>query len=97
MKHTKGELKVSSSFLIVDKDARIIANVEPIGIPGITTTYEEGDANAKELVRRWNSQPDLLAACEDFVEAAKWDKREFAYIISDFHHSQIRKAIKKAK
>ena len=71
MECTKGKLRVSSSFLIVDKEARIIANVEPIGVEGITTTYEEGIANAKELVRRWNAfeknglVDELRAACDE--------------------------------
>ena len=27
-----------------------------------------GEANARELVRRWNAFPELLAACETFVD-----------------------------
>ncbi len=28
------------------------------------TIYENAEANAKEFLRRWNSQPALLAACK---------------------------------
>lgn len=32
-----------------------------------TATPEKTEANAQELVRRWNSHKDLLAACESVV------------------------------
>ena len=67
---TKGELKevvecCNAISLLSKEDGSQVAQVMD----------EEGDdltdiqkANAKELVRRWNSQPDLLEAC---IEAQK--------------------------
>lgn len=45
--HTK-ELRVSSSFLVIDNKARIIANCLSIPeIPELSVTFEEATANAK--------------------------------------------------
>lgn len=58
---------------------------------------ERKQAKREARKRLEAAAPDLLDACENILEMAKWDKEEFAYIISDFCHSQIKKAIAKAK
>ena len=64
-KHTKGKLVVSSSFLVVTEETcRIVANTQPIGVEGITTTFAEGKANAERIIKCWNSHDTLLDACE---------------------------------
>lgn len=55
---TKGELCVSSSTLICDKEARIVANVSPIEVQELKIDMPKATANAKELVRRWNAFED---------------------------------------
>ncbi|KKN21080.1 hypothetical protein LCGC14_0929060 [marine sediment metagenome] len=55
------------------------------------TCYEREIAELKQ------QRNDLLSVCKNFVEMAKWDKKEFAYIVSDFCHSQIKKVITRAE
>jgi len=88
--HTKGEWKFNGKDIIVGQN---------IGQQRICTMIEhreeyktEDEANARLIA----AAPDLLAACEDFMELAEWDKEKFAYTVSDFCHSQIKKAIAKA-
>lgn len=52
----EGKLFVSSSTLICDKDAQIVANTMSLGVePGITVNVTEAATYANELVRRWNA------------------------------------------
>ena len=77
--HTKGKLFVSSSTLIVTKDARIVADVTPISVPLLVIAPEESIENAKHLTRCWNSHDDLLTACKAAVYILKqntdWAKK----------------------
>lgn len=72
--HTKGKLKVDGNVYIKGEQGEMVAGTAHVaGLP-----VEEQKANAQELVRRWNehdslkakadSQPALLAACENFRE-----------------------------
>jgi len=68
-KHTKGKLVVSSSFLVVTEETcRIVANTQPIGVEGITTTFAEGKANAERIIKCWNSHDALLDACKELLQ-----------------------------
>lgn len=72
----------------------------------IVENSEEGHANARELVRRWNCFEDLLGACEAIHRAglagfAKWigqtpAERELISAIKKWE-KQIKEAIKKAR
>jgi hypothetical protein len=44
-------------------------------IVGNHTTFEQDDANAAEIARRWNAYPDLLAACESVLlaDGEEWE------------------------
>ncbi len=80
MEHTQENLPTELKTLIVDSDhvflCRIrtepittetgIANVIPQGIDRQSRDYTI--RITEELVRRWNSQPDLLKACKDVAE-----------------------------
>lgn len=69
-KHTPGKLMITSSFLLVTSEAVVVANTQPVGVGGITTTYDEGAANAERLIKCWNSHEPggshdaLVEACE---------------------------------
>lgn len=73
MNYTQEKLFVSSSFLIVTKDARVIANTRPFSVPELSLTYGKAIANAKELVQRWNAFEEdgiatkMLAAIERYI------------------------------
>lgn len=74
MNHTQEKLFVSSDFLIVTKGAKVVADIQPLGIPELDIPYEEAIANAHELVRRWNAFEEdgaatkMLGICEQFVK-----------------------------
>lgn len=93
MKHTQGEwiAEPKHSDLGTEKP-RYFIGIKGGRIIG-TIQAENGLANARLIT----AAPDLLDVCKDFVEMAKWDKKEFAYIVSDFCHSRIKKAIAKAE
>ena len=67
-KHTPGKLMMSSSFLLVTNEAVVVANTQPIDVGGITTTYDEGEANAERLIKCWNSHDALVAACREIKD-----------------------------
>ncbi len=67
-KHTPGKLMMSSSFLLVTNEAVVVANTQPIDVGGITTTYDEGEANAERLIKCWNSHDALVAACKNMIK-----------------------------
>lgn len=60
MEHTKSKWKVSSSFLVCDEEARIIANCQPIGVEAIDIPVHEAIENAKLIA----AAPDLMKACK---------------------------------
>ena len=64
MEHTKTPWKPSSSFLVCDAHGKIIANTQPVGIEGITTTYDEGEANTEFICRAANCHDDRLETCK---------------------------------
>lgn len=78
MSHTKGELIAMQMNLglghrgeiILTTQERIDNNLEPLA----KDIFSE--ASAKDFVHRWNSQPDLLEACEAWmkVESEMGDK-----------------------
>lgn len=69
-KHTKGEMKVSSTTIyILDTDRhgrecnRVYATVQP-GSWEFQVTAEEVEANARRLALAWNTHDELVAACK---------------------------------
>jgi len=63
-KHTKDELKLCPDFVGL---AQIEGKTVFVVLPSMCNTPADlalRVANGNELVRRWNSQPDLLEACE---------------------------------
>ena len=59
-KQTPGPWVVSSTFLVCDSEARIIAQCQPISVPLLSITVREAEANALLIARA----PDLLAENE---------------------------------
>jgi len=87
-KHTKGEWNVSSSFLIVNKDGKVLANCMPIGIEALEVPVEESFANSKLIA----AAPDMLKALEfvkNMLEYEKMTNTEEYYLVSN----AIKKAI----
>ena len=75
---TKGELEENQSCcnsidLISKEDGSIVAQITECEEDELSNIQR---ANAKELVRRWNSQPDLLKACEKAFEESHSPKVE---------------------
>ncbi len=66
--HTKGELLVSSSTILVTKECKIIARTEPLGIGDLDVGIEEAMANAERLKLCWNNHDELLTALRDIVQ-----------------------------
>lgn len=64
MKPTQGPWNVSSSFIVVDSQARILANCIRTGIPVLDVPFDEGVANARLMA----AAPDLLAALQECAE-----------------------------
>ncbi len=84
MEHTEGELKVidSGSGTITcivqgEKHVAQVAFCDYTDRDGRRKCYEEQIAYAKELVRRWNSQPELLAACKASLKYAQQAENEW--------------------
>lgn len=78
MEHTKGKIEVSSSnseSIYVLKDGRADGLFATCDAGDYARSQEEGFANAKELVRRWNAFEedglvnDLLAKIESVLKA----------------------------
>ena len=70
---TKGELEeiqscCNSIDLISKEDGSIVAQITECEEDELSNIQR---ANAKELIHRWNSQPDLLEACKGLVEDLK--------------------------
>jgi hypothetical protein len=57
---TEGKWQVSSSTIVCDEQARIIANCCPAGVPSLDVCMEEAIDNAK-----------LIAASKDLLEASR--------------------------
>jgi len=99
MRHTKGEWEVVPSdcmtahYVLVNAYNYFEEGYESDDPQTAIALRQEDEANACLM----EAAPDLLAACEYFMESAEWNKKEFAYTVSDFCHSQIKKAIAKAK
>lgn len=62
--HTKGELHRHDSDIHIQRTAPDGSVVEHSCIAIANDVLPNFAANAEEIVRRWNSQPDLLKACE---------------------------------
>jgi hypothetical protein len=61
MKHTPGPWVVSSTFLVCDKEARVIANCIPyVDSPTFNPPFKEGESNAVLI----SAAPELLEACK---------------------------------
>ena len=84
MEHTKKETWRITGKSEMDGIEIGMDNNDGTICPLITMTWygeddcnaEEDEARAKELVRRWNSQPDLLEACEKAFEESHNPKVE---------------------
>lgn len=66
-KFTKGELEIIEGikiYITPTEADEIICEIPYDYAKDFNKTEQELLANAKELVRRWNSQPDLYAACK---------------------------------
>jgi hypothetical protein len=63
----ENKLLLSSTFLICDSNARVVANVRPLEFVGVEP--EEAVEYARLLVRRFNAHTDLLRACEEIVDS----------------------------
>ena len=62
---TKGKWFISSSTLVVDEKARIIANTTPmLEVSELCIDLAEAIANARLIA----AAPDLLAVCKDMME-----------------------------
>ena len=73
---TKGELELCSDSLGL---AQIEGKIIFVVFPSMCNTPEDlalRIANSKELVRRWNSQPDLLKALEEALKESHNPKVE---------------------
>ena len=75
---TKGELEENQSCynsidLISKEDGSIVAQITECEEDELSNIQR---ANAKELIHRWNSQPDLLEACEEAFEESHNPKVE---------------------
>ena len=86
VKHTKGPWAVSSSTLIVNSEAQIVANTIPVVVPGLDIPIKEAIANARLIA----AAPELLQAC-----------REALIIVEDESYTDeiemLKTAIKKAE
>ena len=68
MKHTP--YMISSTFLVCDVDARIVANCQPMtDVPSISFSYAEAAENAAFIVKACNSHDDLVEACKAMLKA----------------------------
>jgi hypothetical protein len=61
---TQGKWLVSSSTIVCDENARIIANCNPAGIPVLDVPYEDAIDNAALIA----AAPDLLEACNEMLD-----------------------------
>lgn len=63
-KHTPGPWLQSSTVLVCDQEARVIANCTPmVDVPAIAIPLKDVDANARLIA----AAPELLAALEGFI------------------------------
>ena len=78
MEHTKGKIEVSSSnpnYTYVLKDGKANGLFAECDAGNYARSKEEGEANAKELVRRWNAfeeggiVEELKIACDVGLDA----------------------------
>lgn len=82
---TKGELKQGKSNTLLYINGVNFGDVLVGGLP-----HEECEANARELVRRWNSQPDLYEACKRMLGAMRCDELNCGRVFDD----DLRKEVK---
>jgi hypothetical protein len=55
-KHTEGRLVVSSTFLVCNEEAKIVAQCQPmLEVPELAPSVLEAEANARRLVACWNA------------------------------------------
>ena len=92
---TKGPWLVSSSVIVVTKEAKIIANCMPVGVPELEIGIEEAIDNTKLI----SAAPDLLRACE--IMAARFCNADIqnetvAEFMSDGGMKEMVAAISKA-
>lgn len=69
--HTKGELLLSSSFLVCDEEARIVANCVPMDVPLLSIPPLQAQANAARIVKAWNSHDALVEALHNMIALAE--------------------------
>jgi len=79
MSHTPGPWLQSSTVLVCDQEARVIANCTPlVDVPALAMPMQHVDANARLIA----AAPDLLAALdnilsrhveEEFIPTEYWD------------------------
>lgn len=61
MPHSKGPFLVSSTFLVCDAEARVLANCMPmVDVPMLAPTYKEAEANTV----MFGAAPDMLEALQ---------------------------------
>jgi len=98
-KHTPGPWVVSSTFLVCNKEAMLIANCTPF-FRDITPSIGEQAANARLIT----AAPELLGACRDAEMLLDFYKETIATKATDFRKdvferyvSNIKQAIAKAE
>jgi len=75
--HTAGRLLQSSTVLICDSEARVVANCTPISeIPLLAIPINEVDANARRIVACWNAC-EGISDPESYIEHARNMVRDY--------------------
>ncbi len=73
MEHTKGKMEEVPDFVgLLQINGQTICCVSPVSCQSVED-LEKRKANAKHLVKCWNSHDDLLAACEMIIRVLDGD------------------------
>lgn len=103
MNYTKGKLEYIGTTSIVTTETKgsrrlsiAIVLTEAVDIDTNCKYSVDFKANAAELVRRWNSQPDLVKACERMLGAMRCDELNFGRVFDDDLRREVKECANQA-